>query len=153
MDLSRLKWVKNVKPDKGWAYDKISEMPIPEAKTFRLHWRNDKDNAQKPPKGDLIALVQSAKVTHVVELLDDVVYENAEQDWGIYRIVRAIWMPPEEFNWDNLPHQKDIFGVERLHRDGDAHDLSQNKVSEYWKDLEGLHGFQQHLGEILSQIS
>lgn len=69
MDLSRLMWVKNVSPGKDWAYDKISEMPIPEARIFRLHWRNDKDNAQKPPKGDLIALVQSAKVTHIVELL------------------------------------------------------------------------------------
>lgn len=80
MDLSKLKWVKNVRPDQGWAYDKINEKPIPEAKIFRLHWCNDKDNAQKPQKGDLIALVQLAKVTHIVELLDDTVYENAERD-------------------------------------------------------------------------
>jgi hypothetical protein len=152
MDLSQMKWVKNVKPAQGWAYDKISEMPIPEAKIFRLHWRDDKDNAQKPLKGDLIALVQSAKVTHVVELLDDVVYENSEKEWGIYRIVRAIWMPPKTFDWVNLPHQRDIFGVEHLPPNGNAHDLSKNQVSQHWQDLGGLQGFQKHLGDILSQI-
>ena len=29
MDLSQLKWLKNVRPDQGWAYDKLDEMPIP----------------------------------------------------------------------------------------------------------------------------
>jgi hypothetical protein len=74
MDLSELKWLKNVRPDQGWAYDKPNEMPIPEAKIFRLHWRNqdDKANAQQPLKGDLIALVQSARVTHTnVNGIDD----------------------------------------------------------------------------------
>ena len=66
MDLSKLKWLKNVRPDQGWAYDKLNEMPIPEAKIFRLHWRTQdcKANAQQTPKGDLIALVQLARVTH-----------------------------------------------------------------------------------------
>jgi len=50
MDLSQLKWLKNVKPDQGWAYDKLDDMPIPEAKIFRLHWRSkdDRANAQQP---------------------------------------------------------------------------------------------------------
>ncbi len=156
MDLSKLKWVKNVKPAQGWAYDKINEMPIPEAKIFRLHWRNDKDNAQKPQKGDLIALVQLAKVTHIVELLDDTVYENTEKDWGIYRVIKAIWMPPEKFDWVNLPHQKDIFGVEDLPPDGSVHDLSRTdrmyQFNQYWKDLGGLQGFQEHLSKLLTKI-
>jgi hypothetical protein len=42
-------------------------------------------------------------------LLDGVVYENAEKEWGIYRVVKVVWMPPEEFDWWNLPHQKEIF--------------------------------------------
>jgi hypothetical protein len=155
MDLSQLKWLKNVKPDQGWAYDK--EMAVPEAKIFRLNWRKDKDNAQQPFKGDLMALVQSAKVTHIVELLDDVVYGNAEQEWGIYRIVQAVWMPPEGFDWWNLPHQKEIFGVEDLPPDGDAHDLSRtdrmHQFNQYWQDREGLKGFQQHLVTILNGIS
>jgi hypothetical protein len=159
MDLSQLKWLKNVRSDQGWAYGKLNEMPIPEAKIFRLHWRNqdDKANAQQPLKGDLIALVQSARVTHIVESLDNVVYENAEKEWGIYRVVKAVWMPPEEFDWWNLPHQKEIFGIEDLPPDGAVHDLSRTdrmyQFNQHWKDLEGLQGFQQHLGKILTQIS
>jgi hypothetical protein len=50
MDLSNLKWIKNVKHkgnDKLWAYDKTNDMEIPEARIFRLNWRDlkDKDNA------------------------------------------------------------------------------------------------------------
>jgi hypothetical protein len=112
--------LKNVKPDQGWAYDKPDEMPIPEARIFRLHWRsrNDKVNAQQPLKGDLIALVQLARVTHIVEILDDTVYENTEAEWSIYRVVRAFWMPAKGFDWWNLPHQKDVFGVEHLPQNG-----------------------------------
>jgi hypothetical protein len=159
MDLSQLKWLKNVRPDQGWAYANLDEMLIPEAKIFRLHWRNqeDRNNAQEPVKNDLIALVQSARVTHIVELLDDVVYENTEKEWGIHRIVKAVWMPPEEFDWRNLLHQKEIFGIEDLPPDGAAHDLSRTdrmyQFNQHWKDLEGLQGFQRHLGKILTQIS
>lgn len=156
MDLSQLKWLKNVKNVESgqcWAYDKINEMPIPEAKIFRLYWRKDKDNAQKPQKGDLIALVQLAKVTHIVELLDDTVYEHTEKEWGIYRVVKAVWMPPENFDWGNLPDQKTIFGVEHLPPNGNVHDLRQNQIGQHWQDKGGLQGFHQHVGEILSQIS
>jgi hypothetical protein len=156
MDLSQLKWLKNVKnvePGQDWAYDKINEMPIPEARIFCLYWRNNKDNVQKPQKGDLIALVQKAKVAHIVELLDDVVYGNAEKEWDIYRVVKAVWMPPEDFDWWKLPHQKDIFGVENLPPNGLVHDLREGQVSQHWQDLGGLQGLQQNVGEILSEIS
>ncbi|MBW4465706.1 MAG: hypothetical protein KME07_09745 [Pegethrix bostrychoides GSE-TBD4-15B] len=132
-------------------------MPIPEAKIFRLNWRKDKGNAQKPLKGELIALVQSAKVTHIVELLDDAVYGNTEKEWGIYRVVKAVWMPLEGFNWWSLPHQKEIFGIEDLPPNGAVHSLSRTdqmpQFNQHWKDLGGLQGFQQHLGEILLRIS
>jgi len=159
MDLSQLKWLKNVKADQGWAYDKLNEMPIPEARIFRLHWRSqdDKANAQQPLKGDLVALVQLAKFTHLVELLDNVVYENTEKEWGIYRIVKAVWMPSEGFDWGNLPNRKEIFGIEDLPADGSAHDLSRadrmDKFNQHWKNLEGLQGFQKHLNKILTQIT
>jgi hypothetical protein len=157
MDLSQLKWLKNVRPDQGWAYDNLDEMPIPEAKIFRLHWRSqdDKANAQQPLKGDLVVLVQSARGTHIVEMLDDVVYENAEKEWGIYRIVKAVWMPPKGVDWWSLPHQKEIFGVEHLPQNGLVHKIPTDGMlqSQYWKDMEGLQGFQQHLSKLLSQIS
>jgi len=157
MDLSQLKWLKNVRPDQGWAYDKLDEMPIPEARIFRLHWRSqdDKANAQQPLKGDLVVLVQSARGTHIVEMLDNVVYENAEKEWGIYRIVKAVWMSPKGVDWWNLPHQKEIFGVEHLPQNGLVHKVPTDGMiqSQYWKDVEGLQGFQQHLSKLLTQIS
>ena len=157
MDLSELKWLKNVKPDQGWAYDRLNEMSIPEARIFRLHWKNQdsKANAQKPVKGDLIALVQLAKVTHIVELLDNTVYENTEKEWGIYRIVKAVWMPPVGFDWSKLENQREIFCVKALPQDGDVHDLradGMKKFNQSWKDLGELQGFQQHLDKILTQI-
>ena len=45
MDLSKLSWIKNVKhqgSDNLWAYDKPNYMVIPEAKIFRLNWRDAK---------------------------------------------------------------------------------------------------------------
>ncbi|MBY5281404.1 hypothetical protein F2Y95_06395 [Aphanizomenon flos-aquae CCAP 1446/1C] len=143
----------------GWAYDNRDEMAIPEAQIFRLHWRTrgDEDNAQRPLKYEQIVLVQSARVTHIVELLDDVVYENPEREWSIYRIVKAVWMPPERLlDWSNLPHQEDVFGIKTLPADGLVHDLRTNgmkKFNEYWNNREGLQGFQRHLETIISQIS
>lgn len=151
MDLSQLKWLKNVKhkePDKVWAYNEPQEMPISEAKIFRLHWRSksQKANAQKPLEGDLIALVQLARVTHVVELLDDVVYENllddavyenVEKEWSIFRVVKAVWMPHEGVNWWSLPHQEETFGVKNLPPDGRVHKVPTDGMlrSQQWKDL------------------
>jgi hypothetical protein len=156
MDLSQLKWLKNVKADQGWAYDKLEEMSIPEAKIFRLHWRSrdDKANAQQPLKGDLIILVQLARGTHIVETLDNVVYENTEKEWGIYRVVKAVWMPPKGIDWWNLPHQKEIFGVEHLPQNGLVHRIPTDRMlqSELWKDIEGLSSFQNHLNNLLSPI-
>lgn len=151
MDLSKLKWLKNVKhkkPDKVWAYNEPKEMPVSEAKIFRLHWRSksQKANAQKPLKGDLIALVQLARVTHVVELLDDVVYENllddvvyenVEKEWSIFRVVKAVWMPPKGFDWNNLRHQREIFGVEHLPPNGRVHKVPTNGMLDLGKIWEG----------------
>ena len=158
MDLSQLKWLKNVRNENvDWVY-KLNEMPIPEARVFLLHWRNDESNAQKPLKGDLIALVQSARVTHIVELLDYVVYKDPNKtEWGIHRLVQTIWMPPERMDWSKLPHQKEIFVVDALPPDGDVHDLSRDdkmpKFNQHWNNLGGLQGFQKHLEKILTQIS
>jgi hypothetical protein len=159
MDLSQLKWLKNVKDQGRWAYSVPDDMAIPGTNIFCLHWRNykDKPNAKEPLKGDLMLLIQGARVTHIVELLDDEVYENKEAEWNIYRIVKAIWMPKNNFNWDKLPGYIEVFGYEDIVFDGLAHRLfDENRMytfHQHWKPLGGLPAFQKHLGDILINAS
>lgn len=160
MHISRLGWIKNVKhkgDEKDWAYDKLNEMSIPEAKIFRLHWRSGEDNAQQPHKGSQMLLLQRATVTHVVEFLDDQVYKNNNSEWGIYRIVQAIWMPPEKFMWENLPHQREFFGFDYVVGDGQAHSLTSAsrmpQFQKHWDSLGGLSAFQKHVDVIFTKIT
>jgi hypothetical protein len=161
MDLSQLKWIKNVKhqgKNNDWAYNDLNEMSIPEAKIFCLSWRSCKDipNAQEPYKGDLMLLLQRARVSHIIEFLDNKVHDDERNEWSIYRRVKALWMPPEKLDWTKLPHQKDIFGFDYLVGDGKAHSLaSVNKMHQFhqhWDHKGGLSAFQKHLDKILSEI-
>jgi hypothetical protein len=160
MNLSQLKWIKNVRHkgnDKNWAYDKTNEMPIPEAKIFRLHWRSSEDNAQQPHKGSQMLLLQRATVTHVVEFLDDKVYKNNNSEWGVYRIVQAVWMPPEKFVWENLPHQREFFGFDYVVGDGQAHSLTSasrmTQFHKHWDSLGGLSAFQKNVDAVFTKIN
>jgi hypothetical protein len=149
IDLSQLKWLKNVRhPTDGcWAYTH-NHMQIPEARVFCLNWKskNDRKNAQQPQKGDLIALVQQAKVTHIVEVLDDEIYDSNHNEWGAYyRVVKAVWMPTENFDWNNLKNTKEIFGTSHLPQKGSVYNFENMawfKIN--WRDSEGLQGFQQY---------
>lgn len=126
MDLIQLKWIKNVKhqvSDKKWAYkyhNNNENKPILKDENFELNWRSsrDKNNAQKPNKGDLMLLLQRAKVTHVVEFLDDKVYEYDRNEWSIHRKVKVIWISPKKFLSNSLGRSsssKRIFWL-RLYR-------------------------------------
>lgn len=161
MNFSNLKWVKNVKPqnnDQSWAY-KYVDMSIPEAKIFCLNWRTRKDkaNAEKPRKGELMLLLQNATVTHLVEFIDSDIYENASNEWGIYRVAKVLWMPPPGFNWSELPHQQEFFGFDYVVGDGAAHDLSADgkmpQFHRHWDKKGGLEAFQKHLSNLLTEIS
>jgi hypothetical protein len=159
IDLSKLKWLKNVKDPTPttWAYDRLDEMLIPEARIFHLHWHNQnhKANAQQPLNGDLVALVQQARVTHIVEMLDDMIHENTQKEWSVYRKVKAIWMPPKGVNWHNLPHQKVIFGIKDFPPNGRVYEIPTSKMSssEYWNEVGGLQWFQQNFSKLLTEIS
>ena len=127
-----------------------------EAKIFQLHWRLKSDpSLTTPQKGDLMALVQHARLTHVVEVLDNTVYGNGDE-WASYRVVQAVWMPSTDLNWDTLPSQKEVFGIEHLPADGSAHSLDQpdrmELFNQYWGDKDGLKGFRKHLAHVLSGI-
>jgi hypothetical protein len=151
MDLSQLKWLKNVRRKDGcWAY-KHNDMQIPEARVFCLNWKskNDRKNAQQPQKGDLIALVQLAKVTHIVEVLDNEVYDNNQNEWGIYRLVKAVWMPNDNFDWNNVKSTKEIFSTSHLPQTGSVYDFKNMAwFKRKWKDSEGIQGFQQHASKL-----
>ena len=162
MNLDKLKWIKNVRHknnDKFWAYADLDEMPIPEARIFRLHWSSngESNNAQKPQKNDLVLLLQRAKVTHIVEFLDDDVYGNTQNPWGIYRIVKSVWMPFKQPAWENLPHQREIFGFDYVVGDGNLHSLvASNRMPQfhqYWDEKGGLKAFCNHLNTKLAEIS
>lgn len=134
-------------------------MELPEAKIFGLTWANrNRGNAVEPQKDDLILLHQHAKVTHIAEFLDNNLYDNiSEPDWGIYRIVRAVWTPPSGKDWATLPHQDEMFGFNVFIMDGLAHNLDtpgqMPKFHENWDGKGGLEAFQRHLSKELAKIS
>lgn len=162
MDLSRLKWAKNIKPDHGWAYKPDRGTPIamelPEARIFGLNWKTkNKSNAGRPTEGDFILLHQHAKVTHIAEFLDNKVYDTGDPDWGIYRIVRAVWIPPLGKDWATLPHQDEMFGFNVSIWNGLARNLDtpgkMSKFHQHWSSKGGLAAFQKHLITELAKIS
>lgn len=87
MDLQRLYWTKNVKPDQGWAYCEFKPKRL-----FKLAWKKDENNANSPERNDLILLRQHGYVTHLVKVLDyKAEHEDWEGDFNLYRIVEVVW--------------------------------------------------------------
>jgi hypothetical protein len=91
MDLTQLKWTKNIKPadTDPWAYQQHGKDSL-----FKLAWKDSEVNASKPQRGDLILLRQKGYVTHLVRVLDhkperDLLYIG---DFDIYRIVEVVWV-------------------------------------------------------------
>jgi hypothetical protein len=87
MNLESLKWTKNVRPDEGWAYSEFKKSEL-----FKLAWKEDENNANRPERGDLILLRQRGYVTHLVRVLDrQCEQENWAGAWNLYRIVEVEW--------------------------------------------------------------
>jgi len=89
MDLTQLKWTKNIRPtgDEPWAYSQYGKNFL-----FKLSWRTNEVNASRPQHGDLILLRQQGYVTHLVRVLD---HKSEREPWkgefNIYRIVEVVW--------------------------------------------------------------
>ncbi|OUC15000.1 MAG: hypothetical protein B0A82_09200 [Alkalinema sp. CACIAM 70d] len=145
---SKILFIKNIRRDEGWAYtfDDIQQIGgSVERRVFELFWSLAGKGVKSASKGDLMLLNQQARITHVVEMLDD---EVRKDEWGYFRWVRVVWMP-EESDWYKLPHQRNVLGFEPPKiGGGTAYSLvNLGKFQETWSSLED---FQQHVFQILT---
>ncbi|WP_290878798.1 hypothetical protein [Fischerella sp.] len=150
MDLKNLKWTKNVTPqgNEWWAYSKFNAGYL-----FKLHWRDNKTNADKPQKDDLILLRQRGHVTHLVKVLDyKSEYDIWPGDFNIYRIVETIWA----INWESPPTSakaNQVFGYDEVLRyeSGDVMELKTLPTfQKYWNTNDGFDKFKNHVCTILN---
>jgi GUN4-like/TIR domain len=146
-DPSKILFIKNVKhPDpNAWAYP-LEQMRQPESRTFELMWRKNSHGVTQPKAKDLMILHQRAKVTHIVDFLDDQVRQT---DIGFFRWVRAVWIA--EKDWSLLPHQKHILGFSPNYADGNTHSLKSLGFSTFRKTWSNLEEFQQHIVKRLTR--
>jgi len=166
IDLSRLAWIKVVTPDKDyqhhWAYcpKAITDLVVDygsqiiDSKNgltiFPLGFRRE-ERQEDLKSGDLIALTQHAKITHIVEILDPNFYE--EGLW-FHRYVKIVWWK-REIDWNSLPHRSKPFGFDISIFDGNPHLFTNFKsFQERWENdgESSLKNFQKHLAEQLQQI-
>ncbi|WP_017298655.1 toll/interleukin-1 receptor domain-containing protein [Nodosilinea nodulosa] len=145
----KILFIKNVKDPSGrWAYPLNGVLPS-KTPTFELMWRPSGRGIDRPKAGDLMLLHQQAKVTHLIEFLDENVRKT---DVGSFRLVKVIWMPKHK-DWHLLPHQKEILGFDPKYRDGNTHSFrSPNfiRFNQAWKELRD---FQYNLVEHLAELS
>ncbi|MBE7380707.1 MAG: toll/interleukin-1 receptor domain-containing protein [Leptolyngbya sp. SIO1E4] len=147
---SKLLFIKNVRdPNGGWAYtlDRIQQMGASlESRVFELFWLPTSKGARSASKGDLMILNQHAKVTHVVEMLDDEIRKN---DAGYFRWVQIVWLPAQK-DWSQLPHQREILGFEPPTIGGGAtYSFASPNFGKFRAAWENLGSFQQHVFKML----
>nr|WP_277882165.1 GUN4 domain-containing protein [Oculatella sp. FACHB-28] len=85
-------------------------------------------------------LHQRAKVTHVVEFLDDQVRQTSS---GSFRWVRIVWIAEQD--WNQLPHQKEVLGFSPNYADGNTHSLNSPNFSTFREAWSSLEDFQKHI--------
>ncbi|MEH2410347.1 hypothetical protein [Nostoc sp.] len=147
MDLTELKWTKNVNhqgDDKYWAYQNVG----PVLNTFRLNWKTEQaENARKPEESELILLRQRTKVTHIVKLLNKTLYEDPpDGESSISRLVQVVWIADY---WSVPPEQDIVFGY-HVHLDGGkVMKLETPTFNKHWGSRGGLVKFQNHVLKVL----
>lgn len=148
MDLQGLKWTKNVRRGDGaWAYSQFKVFDL-----FKLAWKDDEANANRPEKGDLILLRQQGYITHLVRVLD---YKAEREVWkgayDIYRIVEVLWTidfdhPPVSAKADAMFDYSEVLD----YRSGNVMELeSLPTFRQRWDDDGGLEGFQTRIQNLL----
>lgn len=159
MDLSRLNWIKVVTPAKDWPHHwALSPAEIAESKEPTIQQNGltiiplgfKQEGAEKLQSGDLVVLTQHAKVTHVVEVMDDQPYQKGE--W-FHRYIKIVWWNPE-MDWNELPHREDVLGFDPKPQGGNPLRLDAFKAfHERWDNQGGLDAFRQYLARQLTLIS
>jgi hypothetical protein len=144
-DSAKILFIKNVKDPQRWAYS-LERMEQPESRAFELMWRSGSHGVNLPQSGDLMVLHQRAKVTHVVEFVDDQVRQT---DSGFFRWVRAVWLAEQD--WNQLPHQKDVLGFSPNYADGNTHSLNSPNFSTFREAWSSLEEFQKYIFKRLTQ--
>ncbi len=148
MDLKNLKWTKSITPhDELWAYSKYNAGYL-----FKLNWKDNKINADKPQKDDLILLRQKGYVTHLVKVLDyKSEFDVWEGDFNIYRIVETLWA----IDWKSPPTSakaSKVFGYDEVlhYHGGDVMELKTLPTfHKYWGTDDGFDKFQNHVFTML----
>ncbi|MGB2924540.1 MAG: helix-turn-helix transcriptional regulator [Limnothrix sp.] len=160
MNLDRLKWVKVVTAPSETSYKWAYSPEHFKVWSDQIIYRNGlaifpigfkQEGSEKLMAGDLMALTQKAKITHIVEILDDQPYE--EGGW-YHRFVKVVWWLPDA-DWEKLPHREYIFGFDPNVQQGIPYEIEKSfkAFDEIWGDLGGLEIFQADVAEQLEGLS
>lgn len=149
-DLSSLLFLKNIRdPNGDWSYtlEKIGKMnSLLESRVFELYWLLTSKGSNAPSQGDLMILNQRARVTHIVEMLDN---EVRKTEAGYFRWVRIVWMPKQN-DWHQLPHQREILGFEPPRFGGGAtYSFNSPNFGKFHAAWDNISAFQRHIFEVL----
>lgn len=159
MDLSRLNWIKVVTPSNDWPHHwalspgEISESKEPTIQNngltiVPLGFKAGKADVLK--SGDLMLLTQHAKITHVVEVLDEQPYEKG--GWS-HRYVKINWWQPDLADWYKLPHREDVLGFDISIYKGIPYKFTSFETfRERWDSQGGLDGFREYLAKQLELV-
>ncbi len=152
-NFSKLLYIKNVRRSDGdWAYTLKNIQEIGgsvESRVFELFWLPTSKGANLASKDDLMILNQQARVTHVVEMLDDEVRKNES---GYFRWVRVVWMSQKK-DWYQLPHQREILGFEPPRFGGGAVcSFTSPNFGKFHAAWNNLQDFQKHIFQVLMKL-
>jgi len=149
MNLSNLKWTKNVKPQYE---DEPAYKDYKVGNLFKLAWKDEEVNANKPQRGDLILVRQRGYVTHLVEVLDyKAEREKWQGDFNIYRIVEVLWVVDDLNNPPSSAKADEVFGYSLKYQGGDVMSLeTMPTFQQHWQEQGGLPAFQERVRAMLN---
>lgn len=159
MNSSRLKWIKVVTPPDNLSYRWAYSPEHFQVWSDQVICRNGLEifpigfkqaGSEKLMMGDLMALTQRAKITHIVEVLDEQPYE--EGGW-YHRFVKVVWWLPN-VDWDELPHRECIFGFDPNGQQSIPYEIAESFTAfkERWGE-DGLEAFQAYVAEQLDGLT